>query len=154
MSDFTNENIDAASPEQLQSIPCTINDQLLFDMLQLEIRGNTIKYSAAKKREKSNIMKMLFHRLEELEAKSGNNSPEATILLDSTRSELEAIFKTEAEGAAIRARAKYKLDGEKASKLFCNLEKYNGTQKFIPQLIKHVAGSNITLTKQSEIERR
>ena len=152
LCDFTNENIDAASPEQLQSIPCTINDQLLFDMIQLEIRGNTIKYSAFKKREKSNTMKMLFHRLEELEAKSGSNSPEATILLDSTRSELEAILKTEAEGAAIRARAKYKLDGEKASRLFCNLEKYNGTQKFIPQLIKHVSGSNITLTKQGEIE--
>ena len=152
MDDFTDNDVDEASPEQLQAIPCAINDQLLFDMLQLEIRGNTIKYAAAKKREKSMTVKMLCHRLEELEAKSGNNTPDSTILLESTRSELEAIFKADAEGAAIRARANYKLDGEKASKLFCNLEKYNGTQKFIPQLVKHLSGSNITLTKQSEIE--
>ena len=46
--------IDGATPEQIQEIPCTINPQLLYDMIQLEIRGETIKYSAGlKKREKS-----------------------------------------------------------------------------------------------------
>ena len=68
------------------------------------------------------------------------------------QAELESIFRLEAEGAAIRARSKYKLDGEKASKLFCSLEKYNGSQKFIPQLVKHINGSKVTLTKQSEVE--
>ena len=151
-NNFTENDIDEMSPEQLQDIPCMINDQLLFDMIQLEIRGNTIKYSSAKKRAKSSTVETLLHRLEELEAMSGNNSPEAATLLASTREELENIFKAEAEGAAVRARAQYKLDGEKASKLFCNLEKYNGTQKFIPQLIKHVNGSNITLTNQNEVK--
>ena len=151
-NDFTEEIIDNASPEQLQDIPTVINDQLLFDMLQLEIRGNTIKYASAKKKESSSLMRTLLHRLEELEALSGNNTTEANILLESTRAELESIFKMEAEGAAVRARAKYKMEGEKASKLFCNLEKYNGTQKFIPQLIKHVNGNNITLSKQNEVE--
>ena len=49
-NDFIDIDVDEASPEQLQSIPCTINDQLLLDMIQLEIRGNTIKYSSAKKK--------------------------------------------------------------------------------------------------------
>ena len=150
--DFTEAMIDDATPEQLQNIPCTINDQLLFDMIQLEIRGNTIKYSSAKKKEKSNTMETLLHRLEELEAKNGNDTPEATVLLHSTKAELETLFRLEAEGAAVRARARYKLDGEKASKMFCHLEKYNGQQKFIPQVIKHVDGSPKTLTKQKDIE--
>ena len=86
-------------------------------------------------------MELLLHQLEELEAKAGNDMPDSSALLQTTREELENIFKMEAEGAAIRSRAKYKLDGEKATKLFGNLEKYNGWQKCIPQLIKHVDGS-------------
>ena len=97
-------------------------------------------------------MESLLHRLEELEAKNGNDTPEATVLLHSTKAELETLFRLEAEGAAVRARARYKLDGEKASKMFCHLEKYNGQQKFIPQVIKHVDGSPKTLTKQKDIE--
>ena len=62
------------------------------------------------------------------------------------------IFRLEAEGAAVRARAKYKLDGEKASRLFCSLEKYNGTQKYIPQLIVEENGLKKTLTTQPEVE--
>ena len=40
--DFSQTFINNATPIQLQSIPCKINDQLLFDMIQLEIRGETI----------------------------------------------------------------------------------------------------------------
>ena len=58
----------------------------------------------------------------------------------------------EAEGAAVRARAKYKLDGERATRMFCNLEKYNGTQKFIPQLIVTENETTKILTNQREIE--
>ena len=53
----------------------------------------------------------------------------------------------------MRARAKYKLDGEKASRLFCSLEKYNGTQKYIPQLIveengiKKLLSNKVTLSQ-------
>ena len=97
-------------------------------------------------------MELLLHCLEELEARPNDDTPSATTLLQSTRDELENIFKLEAEGAAIRSRAKYKLDGEKATKLFCNLEKYNGSQKFIPHIIKHVDGAPVVLTKQSDIE--
>ena len=151
-NDITENFIDEASPEQLQNIPCTINPQLLYDMIQLEIRGETIKYSAAIKKEKNSTQLKLLHQLEELEAQAGPDTPDATELLQSTRAELENIFRLEAEGAAVRARAKYKLDGEKATRLFCNLEKYNGTQKFIPQLIIDENGTKKVLDKQNEIE--
>ena len=66
--------------------------------------------------------------------------------------ELENIFKLEAEGAAVRARAKYAMDGERPTRLFCNLEKYNGTQKFIPQIIKEVNDQEVCITDQDQIE--
>ena len=150
--DISMDVIDDANPEQLQHFSSSINPQLLFDMVQLEIRGETIKYSAAKKKKKNATMQLLLHRLEELEAQSGSDTVDVADLLKTTRTELEALFRHEAEGAAIRARAHYKLNGEKATRLFCSLEKYNGTQKFIPQLIIEESGKSRTITEQSEIQ--
>ena len=48
---------------------------------------------------------------------------------------LEKLYNYQVQGAYIRSRAKYKIEGERPTKLFCNLEKYNGVQKFVPQLI-------------------
>ena len=47
--------------------------------------------------------------------------------------ELEEIYSFEAQGAFVRAKTKYKIDGERPTKLFCSLEKHNGTQKYIPR---------------------
>ena len=151
--DISLDEINYADPEKLQNVPCTINHQLLFDMLQLEIRGETIKYSSAKKKSKNATMQLLLHRLEELQAQSASDTVDVSDMLKKTRAELEALFRVEAEGAAIRARAHYKLDGEKATRLFCNLEKYNGTQKFIPTLIVlDEKGNEKIIKKQDEIQ--
>ena len=86
----------------------TINPQLFYDMIQLEIRGVTIKYSSQKKKDANKTQVILLHRLEELEAHSGELSYETIfqLLLQSSRRELETIFQLEAEGAAVRSRAK------------------------------------------------
>ena len=66
---------------------------------------------------------------------------------------LENIYKHEAEGAFIRSRAKYKLEGEKASKMFCSLEKYNGLQKYVPQLlVKKRDGTEELINEQLKVE--
>ena len=44
-------------------------------------------------------------------------------------------MKNVAEGAFIRSRVQYKYEGEKPTKLFCSLEKYNGVQRYVPQLL-------------------
>ena len=48
--------------------------------------------------------------------------------------QIDELNKIEAEGAAIGCRAKFQTDGEKPTKFFCNLEKSNAAQKFIPSL--------------------
>ena len=44
------------------------------------------------------------------------------------------------------------MDRELPTTLFCSLEQYQGTQKFIPQIIKEVDGRVLLITEQSEIE--
>ena len=144
--------IEEASPDVLQDIQCTINPQLLYDMIQLEMRGETIKYSARLKKERNSSTKLLLHQLESLETAAHRQTPEEKDEISDIKNKLEDIMKVEAEGAAVRARAKYKLEGEKATKMFCSLEKYNGTQKFIPQLIVEDNDGLRTLEQQSDIE--
>ena len=47
---YSKEFLEKASPEQLQSIVCNIDPQLLLECLLLEIRGKTIAYCAWKKK--------------------------------------------------------------------------------------------------------
>ena len=142
-----------ASPDTIQNIECTLNPQLLYDMIQLEMRGVTIKYSSRVKKERSSKTNLLLHKLESLETAADRQTPEEEEELIDIKNSLEEIMKIEAEGAAVRSRAKYKLEGEKATRMFCTLEKYNGTQKFIPQLIVDSDdGLGRTIEEQSAIE--
>ena len=62
-------------------------------------------------------------------------------------------MKHEAEGAFVRSRIKYKLDGEKPWKLFCSLEKQYGTQRYVPQLVvEGDHGQEHLLKDQNKIE--
>ena len=73
--------------------------------------------------------------------------------LDSKKIELEEIIKNEAEGAFVRSRAQYKLEGEKPSKLFCSLEKHNGVQRYVPQvLVDQGNGHEALIKEQSKVE--
>ena len=144
--------IEEAGPDILQDIQCTINHQLLYDMIQLEMRGETIKYSSWLKKERNSTTELLLHQLESLEIAAHRQTPDEKEDMNEVKSKLEDIMKVEAEGAAVRSRAKYKLEGEKATKMFCSLEKYNGTQKFIPQLIVETNDGLRTLEDQRDIE--
>ena len=66
--------------------------------------------------------------------------------------ELENLYAYQAQGAFIRAKARYKVEGEKPSKLFCSLEKHNGVQKHIPKLIVEQNEVKTVLTEQKAIE--
>ena len=79
---------------------------------------------------------MAIHRLESAE-KISDSQPANLLLLDElnkAKQEIEAMEKKEAEGSLIRSRIRWQLEGEKPSKYFCNLEKYNALQKYIPSL--------------------
>ena len=51
------------------------------------------------------------------------------------QSKLQSIREIKIRGIVTRAKAKWRTEGEKCSRYFCNLEKRHYTQKIIPKLI-------------------
>ena len=125
------------TPEALQMFKLKINPELFLETLMMEIRRTSILYSAQKKRERNATEQLLNHDIEilENELQKGNNSEILKAEIERKKSALEEIIKYQAQGAFIRSRAEYKVEGEKPTRLFCSLEKYNGVQKYVPQLI-------------------
>ena len=102
------------TPESLQSLPLNINPELFFDTLMMEIRGATIMYSAQKKKERNALEQLLNHDIEILEnqmQRLNNTDERLSAELNTKRVALEEIYKYQAEGAFIRSRAGYKIDG-------------------------------------------
>ena len=98
---------------------------------------------------------MAIHKLESAEKLSDGQPGNLRLLeeLNAAKLEIEAIEKTEAAGALIRSRIRWQLEGEKPSKYFCNLEKYNALQKYIPSLqIKDDRKKDVVITEQVQIE--
>ena len=44
------------------------------------------------------------------------------------------------------------MEGEKPSKLFCALEKHNGVQRYVPQLLVEKNNQEILITEQKSVE--
>ena len=141
---------DKISDFDLQQLELNINDQLFFDTILMEVRGFTIQYTSRKKKEMNFKYNQLSNNLQDLEKKFCE-TPECNLLkekISNCRMELEQLNEYKAEGAAIRSRAFYSLQGERATKHFCTLEKNNASSKFISKL--NVDGKMIN--NQEEIE--
>ena len=118
----------------------SINPELFLDTLLVEIRRETIRFSSRKKRERIAKEQLLNHDIEALENEIQQTLTDDEFLelnnnLQIKKQELEEIYSYQAHGAYVRARAKYKCEGEKPTRLFCSLEKHNAVQKYIPKLV-------------------
>ena len=114
-----------------------ISYSLLLEVILLRLRGETIKYSTIKKKKRLKKEEELIDEIAELEV---NNIIDSN--LENKRNELEKLREDKMYGVRIRSRANWLKDGEQASKFFCNLEKYNFTEKTIKKL-KVENGTNI-----------
>ena len=153
---YTETFLHSASPEELQSIVLNINPQLFLECLLLEIRGKTISYCAWNKKCRNGAQKLALHKLElaEIESDREPDSAQLRTQLDLAREEVQRFNRKETEGAQCRARLQWQVEGEKPSKFFCNLEKHNAVQKYIPQLkIKDEQGNDKVVMEQKVVER-
>ena len=153
---YTDTFLENMSPEDQQNIVLTIDPQLFLEALLLEIRGKTIGYCAWKRKCNSNSYNLAVHNLESLEIASDKqpNSINIKEQLEQARLEVQSFEKKNVEAAKIRARVRWELDGEKPSKFFCNLERHNALQKYIPQLlVKSDNGEEIEVNDQSGIDK-
>ena len=96
-----------------------------------------------------------MHEIEVLDFKIQNYNQSFNELNDKInlkKQELEEIILHQAKGALVRARAKYKIEGEKPTRLFCSLEKHNAVQKHIPKLNTVKNNMPVVLMEQKSIE--
>lgn len=127
---YINVNINDIPLEEMQ---LSINDQLFFEVLLMEIRGKTISYASYKKKQEENKELKLLQEIENLEKELNINYD----ILEGKRKELYDLRQKKMEGVKIRSRAKWITEGEKVSKYFCNLENRNFISKSMNNLISN-----------------
>lgn len=136
------DKIECVPNEELQLL---INDQLFFEVLLLEIRGQTIAYATSKKNEQKEREKKLIIDIDVLEK---NVDDENLQELEMLKAELRAIREKKAEGMMIRSKVRWLNEGERNSKYFCNLENRNFVNKAVSFLDK---GEDGIITDQKAI---
>ena len=122
-------------PEFAKKHQGTVDKGLFWEMIKMEIRAFTIKFSKRKAKSKRDEECALLSEMIKLQCKL------QTEYSDSLRSELERIktklsriASVKTHGTIIRSRARWYEHGEKNSKYFYNLEKTNQTKKHITSL--------------------
>ena len=108
----------------------TINDQLFFETLLMEIRGRTISYASFKKKKENIEEEQLNFDIQDLESRD-SLSDELINILEVKRNNLKLLREKKLEGMLIRSRCQWIHEGEKPSKYFCNLENRNFINKRI-----------------------
>ena len=103
---------------EIEPFQPNIDDQLFLEVLLMEIRASTLKYSANRKKNEQNEEKQTILEIQELE-KDKEVNQEA---ISEKNEKLEMIRKNKLIGALIRSRANWIENGEKPTKYFCNLE--------------------------------
>ena len=124
-----------------------VDEVLLWEMIKLEIRATSIKYSKIKMKGMRKIEDTIESEItsleRQLECDSGNNKVALAEQLKLKKKELESIIEYKTKGAIIRSKARWYNEGEKNSKYFLNLENRHCKRKTIVQ-IKGNNGSYLT----------
>ena len=113
------------------------NKQLLWELIKMEIRAETISYSKTKRVNMETREIAIQLKLEELDRKICNDTnlnDEILTEFEALQSELNEIYSTKGKEAIFRSKVKWVEEGEKPTKYFFNLEKRNYEKKIITQL--------------------
>ena len=99
----------------------------------------------------------LLHRIERLEGQINSAQDKESTTLNKTlatvKMDLEKLIAHQAQGAFIRAHTRYQMEGEKATKLFCSMEKQNSVRKYNSKLNVEHDGISAVITEQKDIEK-
>ena len=103
------------------NINFTISDSEFLELLLMQIRGETIRYSTFLKKQAMKEENSLKAEIDKME-KSSQLLDSSEVILKKNR--LESIRNNKLNGLMLRARAQWLSKGEKPSKYFCSLEKH------------------------------
>ena len=115
-NDNSNNNISE------RNVQFTINDQLILETLLIMIRGETIKYSARKKKESMQEEVKLEEEIKDLEDRLNSNILNMSLndmnVLDEKRNRMYEIRQKKMEGVLSRSRCRYEDLGKNNSVFF------------------------------------
>ena len=124
------------------------DDILFWEILKMEIRGMTIKYSSELKKQRERKYKFLEMSIQILEKGLYLAKDEIKKLYDSYNNQLQELRQGIVKGAIMRSKVQWFEEGERVSKYFCALEKRNFINKTITKLN---LGNNIFTEEPSKI---
>ena len=118
----------------------SVNVSLLWEMIKLKVREQTLRYAKTKKakmlREEEELEKKIniLQRQIDSGCNNANEKLAIDIQLDQKTKELEKIIEHRTKGAILRAKCRWYNEGEKNSKYFLSLEKRHYKNGVISQL--------------------
>jgi exonuclease III len=112
-----------------------VDKGFLWDYIKMRIRSETMIYSGTIQKLKRIEHKRILDDIERLDLDYTNNPNENTAQqLDTAKNELETLHKEKLASSMFRSKCEWVEEGERNSKYFLNLEKYNFVNKQITSL--------------------
>ena len=112
-----------------------VDKGFLWDYIKMRVRSETMTYTGTIQKLKRDNMKKIMDEIEKLDIEYANNPNDNTYLqLETAKTELENINKEKLASSVFRSKCEWAEEGERNSKYFLNLEKYNYTNKQITSL--------------------
>ena len=117
----------------------TVDAILLWDVMKMQIRANSIKYAKQQKAKQKQTEKTLETEILKLELKledniSDDEKCETRTKLEVKKQNLEQVISYKTQGSIIRSRTRWYNEGEKNTKYFFGLEKRHYNSKTIRNL--------------------
>ena len=146
MEEFCNLDID-----EISSLNYKINPNLLYEMIMNDIRNATISFSTNLTHSHKKHEEYLFKEINRLTVLNSNGALDQEIMIKEI--EYNESISSRSEKFIINSKITNKVEGEKATKFFCNLQKNFSAQRYIHKLVKNNIGTDITITDQNSIEK-
>ena len=118
----------------------TVNPSLLWEMVKMKVREESIKFGAHKKKKIAEKQEEIEQSIAFLEKNLAKVSTDDAVKqkmwseLETKKRELETIIEHQTKGAILRSKSRWYNEGEKNTKYFFNLEKRHCKQGTISQL--------------------
>ena len=145
------EHIQKTIQNTVDEVSIYVNKRQLWDFCKVRIKEESIKWSITRsknlKNEKNEIEKELIAIEDQISNSSDNKIlQQLNCQKENLRSRQNEMYTIEAEGAYIRARARWVEEGEKNTKYFLNLEKRRQTNNRI-SCVRDEKGNNYYKSK-------
>ena len=139
-------NLEISTIEQMDY---NVNPHVLLDMILNDIRNETITFSAAKRNFNISVENEMFNNLKFLQDKVAEGESNPTILAELEQAEMQynEFRELQNRNTYLSSRLLSKIEGEKPTKYFLNIEKNLSTQKYISLLtVKDNEGRETNIT--------